>query len=148
MMAKIKREVLRGFKNMALTADGIGIVVSDMKASLAFYRLLGFPIAENQDNEGHVDCDFAGYHFMWDTLDIMRSFDPKWAFPDPKSGQRVTVALRAETPEEVDSIVTQLEASGHTIYKAPWDAFWGQRYAQVCDPDGTHIDIFAYLPED
>jgi uncharacterized glyoxalase superfamily protein PhnB len=134
-------------KNMALTPDGIGIVVSNIKDSLAFYRLLGFPIAENQDDEDHVECAFAGHRFMWDTVELMRSFDPEWAFPDPRSGQRVTIALRAETPEEVDAIVAQLWSADYCIHKAPWDAFWGQRYAQVCDPDGTHIDIYATLPE-
>jgi uncharacterized glyoxalase superfamily protein PhnB len=29
----------------------------------------------------------------------------------------------------------------------PMDAFWGQRYAQVKDPDGTVIDLYATLPE-
>lgn len=28
----------------------------------------------------------------------------------------------------------------------PWDAFWGQRYAVVHDPDGTPVDLFAGLP--
>ena len=27
----------------------------------------------------------------------------------------------------------------------PWDAFWGQRYAQVKDPDGNVVDLFAPL---
>jgi uncharacterized glyoxalase superfamily protein PhnB len=29
---------------------------------------------------------------------------------------------------------------------APWDAFWGQRYATVLDPDGNSVDLFAALP--
>jgi uncharacterized glyoxalase superfamily protein PhnB len=29
--------------------------------------------------------------------------------------------------------------------KEPWDAFWGQRYAAVGDPDGNLIDLFAPL---
>ena len=28
----------------------------------------------------------------------------------------------------------------------PWDAFWGQRYAIVTDPDGNHVELFAPLP--
>ena len=30
-------------------------------------------------------------------------------------------------------------------HKEPWDAFWGQRYASVKDPDGNQIDLFAPL---
>jgi len=29
--------------------------------------------------------------------------------------------------------------------KEPWDAFWGQRYALVEDPDGAHVSIFCPL---
>ncbi|MGB5655838.1 MAG: glyoxalase, partial [Acidimicrobiia bacterium] len=27
--------------------------------------------------------------------------------------------------------------------RAPFDAFWGQRYATVLDPDGNGVDLFA-----
>ena len=25
----------------------------------------------------------------------------------------------------------------------PWDAFWGQRYAVLHDPDGHQVDLYA-----
>jgi hypothetical protein len=34
---------------------------------------------------------------------------------------------------------------GYTQHKEPWDAFWGQRYAIVLDPDGTHVELSAAL---
>jgi uncharacterized glyoxalase superfamily protein PhnB len=30
----------------------------------------------------------------------------------------------------------------------PWDAFWGQRYAVVHDPDGNGVDLFCPLKGD
>ena len=27
----------------------------------------------------------------------------------------------------------------------PWDAFWGQRYAQLRDPDGVRVDLYVTL---
>ncbi|MEC4019520.1 VOC family protein, partial [Streptomyces sp. H27-D2] len=39
-------------------------------------------------------------------------------------------------------------AAGYTGHKQPWDAFWGQRYASVQDPDGNTVDLFAALPAD
>ena len=33
--------------------------------------------------------------------------------------------------------------AGFTVVKEPWDAFWGQRYAIVADPDGYMVDLFA-----
>jgi hypothetical protein len=37
-----------------------------------------------------------------------------------------------------------LAALGHGR-KEPWDAFLGQRYAVVADPDANHVDLFAPL---
>jgi uncharacterized glyoxalase superfamily protein PhnB len=37
-------------------------------------------------------------------------------------------------------------AAGFRSKKDPWDAFWGQRYAQVIDPDDNAVDLFAPLP--
>jgi hypothetical protein len=41
----------------------------------------------------------------------------------------------------VDRLYHELtDANGHG-YKEPWDAFWGQCYAQVPDPDGSIVDL-------
>jgi uncharacterized glyoxalase superfamily protein PhnB len=37
-------------------------------------------------------------------------------------------------------------AAGFSGHLEPWDAFWGQRYASLQDPDGTTVDLFAALP--
>jgi uncharacterized glyoxalase superfamily protein PhnB len=36
--------------------------------------------------------------------------------------------------------------AGFRSKKEPWDAFWGQRYAQVIDPDDNVVDLFAQIP--
>ena len=46
----------------------------------------------------------------------------------------------------VDAAYAQLTNAGHHGELAPFDAFWGQRYATVHDPDGTGVDLFAPLP--
>src|SRR6476469_218148 len=32
-----------------------------------------------------------------------------------------------------------------TRENGPWDAFWGQRYAQLADPNGVHVELYAQL---
>jgi uncharacterized glyoxalase superfamily protein PhnB len=54
----------------------------------------------------------------------------------------MSLAFLCSSPEEVDATYERLATLGHG-YKEPWDAFWGQRYAIVKDPDGNHIDLFA-----
>ncbi len=50
-----------------------------------------------------------------------------------------------ESAADVDVVYAELTGAGYESHKEPWDAFWGQRYAQVRDPDGHVIDLFAPL---
>jgi uncharacterized glyoxalase superfamily protein PhnB len=56
----------------------------------------------------------------------------------------VALAFRCPDPAGVDVKYEELAALGFG-YKDPWDAFWGQRYASVKDPDGNQVDLFAPL---
>ena len=123
--------------------EAFGIVVSDMARSLAFYRRLGLDFPEGAENEGHVEARLpGGLRYMVDTEDLIRSFDPDW-----ERGEEHAGAFRCETPEEVDRVYAELLDAGAAGQKEPWDAFWGQRYAQLKDPDGIVIDLFAPLPQ-
>ncbi|MGH8986018.1 MAG: VOC family protein [Acidimicrobiia bacterium] len=127
---------------MQTQLDQIGIVVDDMARSLAFYRQLGFDLPPEADRQPHVDAALpGGLRLAWDTVETIRSFDPDW---QPASGgHRVGLAFRFDSPADVDSAYEELVALGYSGHKAPWDAFWGQRYASIEDPDGTVIDLFS-----
>ncbi|MFE3934634.1 VOC family protein, partial [Streptomyces goshikiensis] len=77
----------------------------------------------------------------WDTEEVVRSFDPSWV--RPADGGRVGLAFLCGSPAEVDAVYSELTGAGHTGHLAPWDAFWGQRYAVVLDPDGCEVSLFA-----
>ncbi|MFF3773823.1 VOC family protein [Streptomyces sp. NPDC002232] len=122
--------------------DVIGVVVSDMAASLAFYRRLGLEIPDGAESAPHVEAALpGGLRIAWDTEEVVRSFDPGWT--RPSGGNRVELAFRCGTPEEVDAVYEELVAAGYRGYLKPWDAFWGQRYAVVLDPDGSGVSLFA-----
>lgn len=122
----------------------IGLVVQDMKASLDFYRQLGLMIPADQDAEGHVEITLpGGLRFAWDTVDVIRSFDAAWV--PPSGGHRVAIAFLCASPAEVDATYERLTAMGYRSHTPPFDAFWGQRYAQIHDPDGNMVDLFAAL---
>jgi catechol 2,3-dioxygenase-like lactoylglutathione lyase family enzyme len=121
--------------------DLVGIVVADLERSRAFYRRLGLDMPEGQD---HVETTLpGGLRVAWDTLETIRSFDPEWE--PPSGGQRIGLAFLCDSPAEVDSLYAELAEAGEGGHKEPWDAFWGQRYAQVKDPDGNVVDLFAPL---
>jgi catechol 2,3-dioxygenase-like lactoylglutathione lyase family enzyme len=130
---------------MKLRLAVIELVVSDMAATLGFYRRLGIDIPLGVDTEPHVDVEVGGMHLAFDTEETIRSFDPGWC-PPPPPRPRVALAFDCESPDEVDQAWGELTGAGYEGHMAPWDAFWGMRYAVVRDPDGTTVDLFALLP--
>ncbi|MFD6922330.1 VOC family protein [Streptomyces sp. NPDC059944] len=126
--------------------DVIGLVVSDMAASLAFYRRLGLDFPAGAEAEPHVEAGLpGGLRLALDTEETVRSFHPGWR--PPSGGGRMSLALRCDDPAEVDSVYAELVDAGHHGELKPWDAFWGMRYAVVHDPDGNGVDLFAPLPD-
>lgn len=123
--------------------DAIGMVARDLPATLAFYRELGLDIPADAGGAPHAEATLpGGMRLMWDTEATIRSFDPGY---ERAPGQSHTLAARCDSPAEVDETVARLEALGHRVVRAPWDADWGQRYATVADPDGNGVDLYAAL---
>jgi catechol 2,3-dioxygenase-like lactoylglutathione lyase family enzyme len=122
--------------------NATGIVVADMARSIRFYRLLGLDVPDTPD-EGHVDTFLPnGVRFMLDSEDVVRSFRPDWS---RETGNQVGLAFECESPAEVDEVYARVVDGGFHGEKEPWDAFWGQRYAQLRDPDGVPVDLYAAL---
>ncbi len=130
--------------DMAPTFNFLGMVVTDMPASLAFYRRLGIDLPADADTQPHVDCELpSGIRLAWDTVDTIRSFDPTWQ--QPTGAGRMSMAFACQHPADVDKLYAELVAAGHPGHREPFDAFWGQRYATVLDPDGNGVDLYAPL---
>jgi uncharacterized glyoxalase superfamily protein PhnB len=124
--------------------DAIGIVCADIAKSVRFYRLLGLDFPDSA--EDHIEATTAnGMRVMLDKLELMKQLNPEWV---PPVGQRMALAFRCASPKEVDETFARLVEAGFTSKDvAPYDAFWGQRYATVFDPDGNGVDLFAELPK-
>jgi uncharacterized glyoxalase superfamily protein PhnB len=125
--------------------NAIGIAVSDMQASIRFYRLLGLDVPDDP-GEGHVDIALPeGGRLMLDSEDVIRSFLPDWTRTD---GNQVSLAFECESPAKVDELYERVVEAGYEGEKPPWDAFWGQRYALLGDPDGVRVNLYAALHAD
>jgi uncharacterized glyoxalase superfamily protein PhnB len=113
-----------------------------MARSIRFYRLLGLDVPETPD-EGHIDTFLPnGVRFMLDTEDVVRSFRPDWS---RETGNQLGLAFECATPTEVDEVYAGVTAAGFHGEKEPWDAFWGQQYAELQDPDGVPVHLYAPL---
>jgi PhnB protein len=60
--------------------------------------------------------------------------------PDQIKGTSVTMHLEVE---DCDAAVKRAADAGATVTMAPWDSFWGARYARIMDPFG-HSWSFAH----
>lgn len=126
---------------MTVKLNYVGIVVSDMARALAFYRLLGLPIPQDIQIEGHVEIEDGGLRIAWETEALMRELNPGWTAPVGPG--RIGIGVQAPSPAGVDEAAARLRAAGYPAPE-PFDAPWGQRYLSVTDPDGTPVDVFAW----
>jgi len=124
-----------------IVPDMVGIVVSDVPRAIAFYQLLGLAFPDTKEDYVEVKTP-NGYRISLNAESMVTGHSPGWKKP---VGQRLELAFLCGSPEEVDATYQKIVAAGHQGVKEPWDAFWGQRYAIVSDPDGTHVSLFAPL---
>jgi catechol 2,3-dioxygenase-like lactoylglutathione lyase family enzyme len=128
---------------MAPKLTQVNIAVRDMDAMAAFYERLGLSMAV-----GHPD--WAAHHrsasgddapdVELDSVAFTSWWNEGWA---ANSG----VVLGFEVPDrpEVDRLYGELTAAGATPQQAPYDAFWGARFAVVADPEGNAIALTSPL---
>ncbi len=125
-----------------MSFDAIGIVSEDPARSIAFYKLLGVEIVRYADSD-HYEATLAnGTRLMLDSVALIKSYEPSF---EKQQGTGIALCFKLDSAAAVDATYAAITAAGHRSVKAPWDAFWGHRYACVRDPDGTQIDLFAHL---
>lgn len=121
----------------------VGVVVQDMTKALAFYRTLGLAIPEGEEHSPHVEFTAPnGYAIGFVSEAMVRQSDPKWT---DGFGNRINLQFAFGAPDEVDAAYKRLTDAGYASYQEPWDAFWGQRFARVIDPDSNVVNLFADL---
>jgi len=128
---------------MMAKLDAIGIVCADITASVRFYRMLGLALPD--PTEDHLEATTpGGLRVMLDKLELINQIDPDWVTP---VGRPISLAFRCDAPKEVDETYARITKAGFRGKTPPFDAFWGQRYATLFDPDGNGVDLFADLPK-
>jgi uncharacterized glyoxalase superfamily protein PhnB len=121
----------------------LGVVAQDIPQSVRFYRELGIDVADPGAADDHHEATLPnGLRLMWDTLEMMRKLDPEWQQPQ---GHPIALAFECDSPGDVDAIYARVTQAGFQGKTEPFDAFWGQRYATLLDPDGNAVDLFAAL---
>lgn len=128
---------------MNIKLDAVSVTSSNLERTIHFYSLLGFTFPSFEKEEKHVEAITkpGEVRLMIDTTDLIESITGKAPVPANHS----SFALLCESASSVDEVALKIQEEGFEVVKEPWDAFWGQRYAIVKDPDGYMIDLFAPL---
>ena len=122
--------------------DAIGIVSENPNRSIEFFKILGVEIKQ-YENSGHYEGTTpSGVRIMLDTVEMIRTIDPNW---QKSRGNGLVLCFKQDSPLQIDDLYQRITHAGFSGVKAPWNAFWGHRYACVADPDGNQIDLFASL---
>jgi catechol 2,3-dioxygenase-like lactoylglutathione lyase family enzyme len=121
----------------------VNVVVSDMAASLAFYRRLGVELTGAvPPGAEHVQLRArSGLSLELDTTASVHRWHAGWR-ADPSS-VRVVLGFALASREAVDRLYDELTAAGYAGRQPPFDAFWGARYAIVADPDGNDVGLMS-----
>ena len=123
--------------------DAVGVTSSNLSRAVEFYRLLGFEFPEFKEDEDHLEAkEIVGSARLM--IDTKKSF-AEILGKEPKPGNHGAFAIRYDSPRELNAAAKKVKDGGFKLVKEPWDAFWGQRYAVVEDPDGYQIDLFSPL---
>ena len=125
-----------------MSFDAVGIVSEDIESSVKFYKLLGVTFKAIDSSEHLEAMTPSGVRIMLDSLDLIKEINPQWK---KSSGSGVILCFKVNSPEQVDRLYKKVIEAGFQVSKAPWNAFWGQRYCSVLDPDQNQVDIFASL---
>jgi catechol 2,3-dioxygenase-like lactoylglutathione lyase family enzyme len=122
--------------------DQINLVVSNMDASVEFYRRLGVDIAPTlpeweQHHRSAATPD--GLDFDLDSDAFAQQWNRGWSVG--RTG--AVIGFRVATRDAVDRIYAEMTGAGYRGQMPPHDAFWGARHAIVEDPDGNAVGIMS-----
>lgn len=124
--------------------DNVGVAVTDLNRSIAFYEKLGF--TRGQDYEADVrGCSMtcsSAVLFLFQT----QQAKPQAVKREPTLAQNPPGLDHISfLVEDVNKLYTELKAKGVVFLGEPADQDWGARLVGLKDPDGTNLYLLQYL---
>lgn len=128
---------------MAMLSDrptfaGVHLFVQDLRRTLEFYALLGLTPSRAGDEFANIDLA-EGESLALGTYALTKAYDAAWT--PPAGGGTNALQFALPSRDAVDWLYGRITGAGHVGRLAPFDAFWGSRYAEVCDPDGNVVGL-------
>jgi catechol 2,3-dioxygenase-like lactoylglutathione lyase family enzyme len=124
--------------------DNVGIAVTDLNRSIAFYAQLGF--VKGADYEADVKgCTMtcgSAVLFLFQT----KQTSPQPVKRDPTLAQNPPgLDHLSFSVEDVNKLYAELKTKGVAFLGEPADQDWGARLVGLKDPDGNNLYLLQYL---
>ncbi|MCO5963635.1 VOC family protein [Sinorhizobium meliloti] len=118
------------------------ILVTDVEASIRFYtQKLGFELKHRAP--GFADFIGAGLTLaLWERSHIESHTDVRVPVG---SASAVLVAVRVDSPADIDVLYADLEKDGVAFVNPPADYPWNARCLYFRGPDGETWELYAWL---
>ena len=119
-----------------------------MERTLDFYRRLGLTIKDPIEwppgsGARHTSVSMAnGFGLEFDNIAGARTWNPGLDEAPAPSGRSV-IGFALPSTTEVDRLHAELTSAGYRSRLAPHDAFWGERYGIVLDPDHNQVGLMG-----
>ncbi|MEM7413334.1 MAG: VOC family protein [Myxococcota bacterium] len=120
---------------MLESISAVTLFVADMARSVRFYDALGFEM-----RYGGADSEFTSYHVGPGYMNLALRSTHGTAPEIETAWGRAILYVR-----DVDAMHTRILEAGFTPEFTPRDAFWGERYFHVRDPDGHELSFAKLL---
>ncbi len=151
-IVKSKRGFLTSWRKIVIDLNELGddtmnrinlitLGVKDIRESMQFYKKLGFETSVQEEQPAIVFFNNGGTKLALYSLEELAK-DINENTPPTRNGfSGITLAYNAKSIEEVDEMMSRVEASGGTIVKAPQRVFWGGYSGYFSDPDGYYWEV-------
>lgn len=130
---------------MELILNQLNVVAQDFDATIEFYRRLGINVTivpESPEGIRHARATLPnGIRLEFDNLTLAQAYNAAWRRAEGSS--RAVIGFMLPTRQAVDQRYADLVSAGYVGRQPPYDAFWGQRYAIVSDPDGNDVGLMS-----
>jgi catechol 2,3-dioxygenase-like lactoylglutathione lyase family enzyme len=125
---------------------GMGPLVRDKAASLAFYRdLLGLPIVGDDDYMAAESFDGLRHFGQWTLEDAAESIFGTREWPADVPVPQANLEFDVDTVEELEEAARELRAADYPPLVGPKTEEWGQSVVRAIGPEGLLISI-TYTP--
>lgn len=119
--------------------DMVGIIVESMEPAILFYEYLGFEVLGQKDAD-YVELNNGGIRISLNTKKMVEGI---YGYLPKSEGDKIELAFLCDSSKEIDQLCEKIKEFGYEVFREPWQAFWGQYYAIIKDPDGNLLSLFC-----